>query len=193
MLHEETPGLTLYGRDGLRKYTTRSERSRFLAAANSCVKADARTLALMIALTGCRLSEALALTPRSIDTDDCFVSFRSLKKRGRVVVREVPIPRWFATLLLAVHDFADLQKRLWPYGRTWGWKLIKRVMYDARIMPGPHACPKGLRHGMGVHAVLSNVPITFVKRWLGHSRLSTTEIYLEAIGPEEREIAERMW
>ncbi|MDR3473572.1 MAG: hypothetical protein P4M09_18090 [Devosia sp.] len=35
---------------------------------------------------------------------------------------------------------------------------------------------------MTIHAIQSGVPVTFVKRWLGHSRLSTTENYLDAIG-----------
>jgi integrase/recombinase XerD len=37
------------------------------------------------------------------------------------------------------------------------------------------------------------VPLNFVQRWLGHSRMETTAIYLQAIGDEERAIAARMW
>jgi integrase len=66
-------------------------------------------------------------------------------------------------------------------------------MAQAQIGPGPHATPKGLRHGFGIHALRSRVPITLVKRWLGHARLSTTEIYLQVMGDDEREIAARMW
>ena len=54
--------------------------------------------------------------------------------------------------------------------------------------------PKGLRHGLAVEAVTqANVPLNMLQRWLGHSRLETTAIYLDAIGPEERKLAHLMW
>ncbi|OLF71847.1 hypothetical protein AWH62_11980 [Maricaulis sp. W15] len=58
---------------------------------------------------------------------------------------------------------------------------------------GPQATPKGLRHTFGTHAMLQGVPITLVKKWMGHARLQTTEIYLDVIGPEERDLARKMW
>ncbi|MBC8270137.1 MAG: tyrosine-type recombinase/integrase [Rhodospirillaceae bacterium] len=58
---------------------------------------------------------------------------------------------------------------------------------------GVHACPKGLRHGFGVSALQKAVPLNMVRKWLGHSRLSTTAIYADAMGDEEREIATRFW
>jgi integrase/recombinase XerD len=58
---------------------------------------------------------------------------------------------------------------------------------------GPQATPKGLRHAFTVTALQGGVSITMAKRWLGHSRLSTAEIYAEAIGPEEQVIAGFLW
>ena len=58
---------------------------------------------------------------------------------------------------------------------------------------GLQASPKGLRHGFGVHAVQSGVPLNLVQKWLGHAQLSTTAIYTNAVGPEEYAIAEKMW
>ncbi|WP_296583951.1 tyrosine-type recombinase/integrase [Xanthobacter sp.] len=55
------------------------------------------------------------------------------------------------------------------------------------------ASPKGLRHAFGVHAVRSGVPLILVQKWLGHEDIATTAIYTNVLGPEEREIAERMW
>jgi predicted RNase H-like HicB family nuclease len=69
---------------------------------------------------------------------------------------------------------------------------VKKVMAAAGIA-GPQASPKGLRHAFGVGSLQAGVPINLVKRWLGHSRLSTTEIYTEAIGQEEQAIAARAW
>ena len=47
--------------------------------------------------------------------------------------------------------------------------------------------------GFGVAAVSAEIPLNFVQRWLGHAQLSTTAIYADAIGAEEKKIASRMW
>src|ERR1051326_251753 len=80
--------LTLYDEGGSRKYLCASELPRFLAAAR---RADAATCAFccLLAYTGCRLSEALALTPARIDAETGRVVFRTLKRR-RQVFRAVP-------------------------------------------------------------------------------------------------------
>lgn len=180
---------SLYGRDGRRKYLTAQERTRFIAAARRCPREDIGTLCLVLAYSGCRISEALALTTHAINTEDGTIAVRSLKKRGVFNVREIPMP----DDVLAGIPRSDDGAPLWPLSRSRAWALIKQVMRVAGIMPGPQASPKGLRHGFGVHAIRSGVPITLVQRWLGHASLSTTAIYTQVLGSEEREIASRMW
>lgn len=187
---------SLYSPSGQRKYLTPSERRRFIAAALACKRPKQRTLCLTIALTGCRISEALALHETSVEMDEAFIAFVSLKKRKhKSVVREVPVPRSHVKLLKRVHCLkrAAPGRRLWQWSRSRAWQLVKEVMDAAGIAPGIHATPKGLRHGFGIHAIRSGVPLNLVQRWLGHARMETTAIYLQAIGSEEREIAERMW
>lgn len=195
MEHSPPVTLTLYGQDGRRKYLTPRERLAFIAAAQAQSRPQVETLCLVIAFTGCRISEALALRRSCIECDEAFVAIRSLKKRGRLVIREIPIPRWLVRRLAVVHGIAlDLpDQHLWSWSRTQAWFLVKRVMVQAGIRPGPHASPKGLRHAFGVHAIRSGVPLNLLQRWLGHARITTTAIYAEALGPEEREIAARMW
>ena len=65
-------------------------------------------------------------------------------------------------------------------------------MVEADI-EGVQACPKGLRHGYGIHAIQCGVPLNLLQRWMGHADMSTTAIYANAIGAEEMAIAERMW
>ncbi len=107
-------------------------------------------------------------------------------------MREVPIPTTLIHELLALQVMDDAD-RIWPWSRTHAWKQVKAIMSAASISAGPHASPKGLRHGFGVHAIRSGVPLNLVQRWLGHASLSTTAIYANVLGPEEREIAGRMW
>jgi site-specific recombinase XerD len=58
---------------------------------------------------------------------------------------------------------------------------------------GPQASPKGLRHGYGIHAVRSGVQLHMLQKWMGHASMTTTAIYVNAVGDEELEIADRMW
>lgn len=74
-----------------------------------------------------------------------------------------------------------------------GFRYIKSVMDEAGIPDGPHKCPKGLRHGFGVHAITKGVPLNMLSKWLGHSSLEMTSIYADALGEEQRGIASRMW
>ena len=76
----------------------------------------------------------------------------------------------------------------------WGCILCKfcRLMARADIA-GPQASPKGLRHGFGVACIEKGIQLNLVQRWLGHAQLSTTAIYADAVGEEERYIAARLW
>ncbi len=67
------------------------------------------------------------------------------------------------------------------------------MMSAAAIMDGPHKCPKGLRHGFGVHAIGAGVPLNILSKRMGHAALETTAIYANALGEEQRNIAARMW
>ncbi|MFG1477549.1 site-specific integrase [Xanthobacter sp. V4C-4] len=185
----------LYDHAGQRKYLTAAERERFLDAAAASRDQKVHTLCLVLSHTGCRVSEALALTPAHIQRESAVVSIISLKKRGKLLVREIPIPADIIETLETIHHLTDMSddEPLWPMGRTTAWRQIKSVMTAAGITLKTAANPKGLRHGFGVRAVQVGVPLNLVQRWLGHADISTTAIYTNALGAEERELAARMW
>ena len=175
---------------GRRLYITDDERRAFLKAARR-EPGHIQLFCTVIALTGCRLTEACRLTPANIDLSLNLIVFETLKRRQRGVFRHVPIPPDLSrTLALAVSSRDP--GRLWPISRTTGWRWIKRVMARAGIV-GPQATTKGLRHGFGATATHADVPLSLIQRWLGHARLSTTLIYTTTFGPEERAFAERLW
>src|SRR5581483_279611 len=196
MHRNRTRPTSLYSNSGQRKYLSRDERLRLLVAGDAHERQDVRTFCLTLAYTGCRISEALMLTGAMVCGDDGVIAMPCLKKRNdRTVMREIPVPESLLTLLRSVHSAneRDPSTRLWTFSRTRAWQLVKAVMTRAGIAHGPQACPKGLRHGFGLHAIRSGVPVHLVQRWLGHARMETTAIYLQAMGAEEREIAARMW
>ena len=60
-------------------------------------------------------------------------------------------------------------------------------------LDGPQASPNVLRHGFGVAAVSTRIPLNLVQKWLGHAQLTTTAICADTVGAEEKDIARKMW
>lgn len=188
----------IYDNRGYRKYLTADERQAFVNAAK-LLKPEVRTFCLTLAYTGARISEVLALTAERVDLGTQMIVLESLKKRRRGVYRAVPVPLDLLNDLAQAHSLQYLQEgdgtrshRLWPWCRTTAWNNVKLCMMNAEIS-GPWATAKGLRHSFGVNALQAGVPLNLLKRWLGHARMSTTEIYAEAVGPEEHAMAARLW
>jgi integrase len=189
--------MQLHTADGARKYVTAGERDALLRVAERADR-QVRTLCMTLAYAGCRLSEALALTVDRVDLAAGVLVIESLKKRRTGIYRAVPVPLLEALDL--VHGIGEIQsrrgtgrhERLWPWSRMTGWRAVHAVMAAAGL-DGPQASPKGLRHGFGVAAVSAGIPLNLVQKWLGHAQLTTTAIYADAVGAEEKDIARRMW
>src|SRR3954451_18348456 len=81
--------MQLFDAEGRRLYVTEDERRAFIAAASKAPR-EVRTFCGVLHATGCRISEALALTPQQVDLSGRVVVFESLKKRKRGVYRAVP-------------------------------------------------------------------------------------------------------
>lgn len=80
------------------------------------------------------------------------------------------------------------QSRDRPVSLIAAYRWIKSIMArDAQ------ACPKRLRHGYGVHATLCGAQVHMLQRWMGHASISTTAIYSTVLGPEEQQLAKRIW
>lgn len=171
--------MRIYGQRGERLYLDEAERQRFLAAVEQ-QRSELRTLCLVLFYTGCRLSEALALTPDRLRMAEGVICFRTLKRRG-LFVREVPVPAWLVREVSGPGGDGDRHRThpLWRMHRATAWRQIKQVMAQAGIH-GPQATPKGLRHGFGVHAIRCGIPLNLLQRWLGHSQMTTTAIYTTA-------------
>jgi integrase/recombinase XerD len=176
--------------DGQRKYVCLGEWRRFLEAAARMDLAS-RTFCYLLALTGCRISEALAVTPRRLDHETGRVVFRSLKRR-KCVYRAVPVPPELMRLLRQQARGRAPTAPLWGWCRQTGWHRVKQAMFAAGIS-GTQATAKGLRHGFCMAAAEEGVHPATTQRWAGHARLETTAIYTYAVGREERAFARRIW
>ena len=191
--------MRIYDTDGRRLYLNAEERAAFLAAA-ATAPPRTRLFAETLHYTGCRLSEALALTPDRVDLAEGRIILNSLKKRRDDVYRSIPVPSEYLTRLDLTFGLRQAQKRqkaraerLWSWSRVRGWQIVKGIMEAADIADGPHRTPKGLRHAYGINAIGKGVPLNILQKWLGHAQLTTTAIYANAGGKEEADLAARMW
>lgn len=182
--------MTLYNKKGQRKYLNRSERQRFLEMTRNR-PVETKLFCQLLFYTGARLSEIYNLTTDSIDFSNETVVIETLKKRQRGVFREIPLPIHLLYELEKYIGALNGRKALWLFSIRTASRRVKAIMMDAGIT-GNRCCSRGLRHGFAVHAV-DKAPLTLVKKWLGHSSLETTEIYLNVIGLEERAIAKKVW
>lgn len=192
-----TQEFSLYSPNGARKYLNRDERLRALAEMAK-LPTDRALFCLTLAWTGARVSEVLALVPRSFQIGSGVIAIQTLKRRKHSV-REVPIPPELMVALDKQFDLSTVQRdphcahhRLWPWHRVTAWRIIKNVMRLSAV-PGCQACPRGLRHAFGVGTLQAGVPLNLAQRWLGHARISTTAIYANASGPEELALAAKFW
>ena len=186
--------MRLYNDDGERLYLNAVEHERFLEVALTAAPMD-RRLAYTLIYTGMRISEALSLKFGSLQLDTRVASVRTLKRRGDVSIREVPIALPLRDVLGEVRgpDEASLwMKDGRPLSRITAYRSIKQIM-DVADIYGPKACPKGLRHAFAIHAIMSNMPLHMVQRWLGHASMETTAIYATVLGPDQLALADRMW
>lgn len=183
----------IYNINGQRKYLTRCERNRFILQAAE-LGPKYRTFCLVLAFSGCRLSEALNVTRAAVDPAERVLIIHSLKKRDGIVLRAIPLPDWLIGELVNWADQSQLDphSRLWGWSRTKGWMVVKDIMQKAAIT-GEQASPKGLRHSFGVEAVRRGIPLNIIQRWLGHAKIETTSIYTNVVGKEERELAQLLW
>jgi integrase/recombinase XerD len=150
--------------------------------------AERRThiLTLLILDTGLRISEALSLKRDSIDLDKCTLRILGKGNKERIVpfslelrkrlfkhVQKMPVNRsgvvfgtCHGTVMTVTNFFRDL--------RLMGCKCGVAV-------GGPHS----LRHCFAVNYLRRGGNLEYLRRILGHSSISTTQIYLRSVGIED--------
>jgi integrase len=122
----------LFDTAGQRKYLTPVQRHEFLRTA-AAAPGVVSTFCVTLGLTGCRISEALALTGNRVDRNAGVLLFESLKKRRRGIYRGVPVPPDFLDTLASVHDLGALgSARLWDWSRTTAW-LSSEVAAEFKV------------------------------------------------------------
>jgi len=133
-------------------------------------------LPLVVAVTGCRISECLDLTVEDLDDRNGVVYLKTLKS-GKGRKRAVDVPTWLFPILERYIAFNGIGFKLFPISRAQAWRIIKKVTGRR-----PHAW----RHAYGMYMLFKGRDIEYVRRLMGHSSWEVTEEYLASVGIDVR-------
>jgi integrase/recombinase XerD len=155
---------------------------------------DAAMIALMYA-TGLRCSELVALRLHNLNVEAGVV--RTVGKGGKE--RVVPVAERALALVqrylswardqLARYPREDaifLTRRGRPFSRGGFWGALKRHVRQAGV-PGDTS-PHTLRHSFATHMLSGGADLRAIQEMLGHSALSTTEVYTHLSTDDLREV-----
>ena len=146
----------------------------------------ARLLMMIEWRAGLRVSEALALEVGDLSLDVEPPTIRVRQGKGRKA-HIVPVhPELHSTLTSAL-QFGNIgqEDKIVRASRSTADRWIRqaqaRAQKDGAIAAGRRISNHTLRHSYARHLLMNGIPINFLSRWLGHSSIQTTLIYLELV------------
>ena len=134
--------------------------------------------------TGMRVSEALTVKQSDINFSDGFVRVfgKGSKERlipiGRSAISWIKKYQSEVRVNLAIENSKDvlfLNARGKPMSRMAIWNIVDKYSKKARIEKAVH--PHTFRHSFATHLLEGGADLRAVQEMLGHSDISTTEIY----------------
>ncbi len=155
---------------------------------NSLIRAAPNTRArLLFSIqwrAGLRVSEALALEVRDLSLDSGLPATRVRRGKG-ARPRIVPVHPELYSALASSLQFGNIVQgdRLVKASRSTADRWIRASKIKAEeagaIPYGRRISSYTLRHSYARHLLVNGIPINYLSRWLGHSSIQTTLIYLE--------------
>lgn len=146
---------------------------------------QARLLMLEQWRAGLRVSEALALEVADLTLDSDRPTLRVRSGKGGKS-RIVPVHPELAGAFRSALSYGSVRRgRIIEAHRSTAWRWVQSAMERAielgAIPPGKRIGTHTLRHSYARHLLLNGIPLNFLSRWLGHSSIQTTLIYLELV------------
>ena len=154
---------------------------------NAIIRAAANPKAKLLMLeqwrAWLRVSEALdfEVGDLSLDTSNPTIRVRS-DKGGKS--RLIPVhPELHGALGSALAYRNISQGRIVEAHPATAWRWVQEAVRRAEELgafaPGKRVGTPTLRHSYGRHLLMNGIPINYLSRWLGHSSIHATLIYLE--------------
>ena len=134
---------------------------------------------------GLRISEALALEVADLSLDADLPTIRVRSGKGKKA-RIVPVhPELVAAFSTALAYGSVSEGRIIDVHRATAWRWVQKAVERAEqlgaIPLGREVGTHTFRHSYARHLLMNGIPINYLSRWLGHSSIQTTLIYLELV------------
>ena len=135
---------------------------------------------------GLRVSEALALEVRDPSLDAGLPTVHVRRGKG-AKPRIVPVHPELHSALSSSLQFGNIAQgdRLIKASRSIADRWVRAAKAKAEeagaIPAGRRISSHTLRHSYARHLLVNGIPINYLSRWLGHSSVQTTLIYLELV------------
>ncbi len=158
-----------------------------------------RDRALLEVLYGCglRVSELVSLELKDVRLDQGFLICKGKGSKERIVPVGRAAARWLKTYLKEVRPQWDragstaifLTRRGKPFTRQGIWKILKAYGQEAGLLDKIH--PHVLRHSFATHLLERGADLRSVQMLLGHSQITTTQIYTHVSRDRLKQIYDR--
>jgi len=142
--------------------------------------------------TGARITEALSVKVSDIDFYSKVVRMPSLKKQ-RPQIKTIPLQGELLGELGAYIGQEGLKKddRIFSITRQHAHRIVREACIKGGIEK-TRSHPHVLRHSFSVNAVLQRVPLPILQKWLGHSDIKNTMVYLQILSQDTRDFYEAL-
>jgi integrase/recombinase XerD len=152
-----------------------------------------RAMVYLLYATGLRVSELLSLTPHQIDFSLGYLRVKGKGAKERITPFAPIAGEHLKTYIEAFRpqlnpatDHLFLNRRGMVLTRQSFWKILKSLSKQAGIQL--NISPHVLRHSFATHLLQSGINLRSLQMLLGHSDLSTTQIYAH-VTPEHLKTA----
>ena len=188
----ESLGSPRVGRS-LPKCLSEEEVSRLLAAAyksgSNEGQRDATILELLYA-TGLRVGELVSLNVRDVDLEESYVRCWGKGSKERIAYLYpkalAELKRYLGNARIAMLGKKKAEQALFVnhrgerLTRQWVWTILKTYTEKAGI--SNTITPHTLRHSFATHLLQNGASLRHVQELLGHSSISTTQVYTHLTG-----------
>lgn len=160
---------------------TSQEVERLLTSVNGSDILSLRNRAMLEILyaTGLRVSELINLKFDNINIEEKFITIIGKGKKERLIpftdIAQTYLRLYLSNRKKTKSDFIFLTRLGRPISRIEFWRQLKNIAIAAGITK--KISPHTLRHSFATHILSAGADIRFVQEMLGHSSISTTQIY----------------
>ena len=188
----ESMGSPRVGRS-LPKFLSKDEVAHLLEIAERAVGNEARRDATILELlyaTGLRVGELVSLNVTDIDLQESYIRCWGKGSKERMVylypkaLRELKIYLGQAREALLRSHKSQLALFVNHRGerltRQWVWNILK--VYGEKAGISQRITPHTLRHSFATHLLQNGASLRHVQELLGHSSISTTQVYTHVTG-----------